>query len=207
MNWYKQATEVLEYQGHHQPATMGSGAPLYNLSDTYPDDIYSSNGSRYYGDRSGFDNESISIIHAARNRPDFPVTIYRAIPYVNAEVDKKIKELSKIVSYYYKFNFFPMNNHIVYEAQDKYPVPQYDYDKQQELILQDIQQQIETLKNEKVEKPQINTGDWVTISRGYAKEHGQSNIFGPYKILQKTVKAKDLFTDGDSIHEWGYDPQ
>lgn len=53
----------------------------------------------------------------------------------------------------------------------------------------------------------INTGDWVTINRSYAKEHGESALNGEYKILSKTVKARDIFTNGDSIHEWGYDPQ
>ena len=36
---------------------------------------------------------------------------------------------------------------------------------------------------------------------------GESALGGKYKILSKTVKARDIFTNGDSIHEWGYDPQ
>lgn len=52
---------------------------------------------------------------------------------------------------------------------------------------------------------QINEGDWVTLSRRYAKDHGESNLEkGNWKILKKTVRAKDLWNDGDSIHEWGY---
>jgi spore germination cell wall hydrolase CwlJ-like protein len=53
----------------------------------------------------------------------------------------------------------------------------------------------------------INKGDWVTINRDYAKEHGQGALNGDYKILKKQVYARDLFTAGDSHHEWGYDPQ
>lgn len=52
----------------------------------------------------------------------------------------------------------------------------------------------------------INAGDWITINKNYAKEHGESYLDN-YKILEKKVKAKDIFTNGDSIHEWGYDPQ
>jgi hypothetical protein len=53
----------------------------------------------------------------------------------------------------------------------------------------------------------INSGDWITINKDYAKQHGQSVLEGNYKIVKKKVKAKDIFTNGDSIHEFGYDPQ
>tara|TARA_R110000868_G_scaffold102621_3_gene282649 strand:+ start:510 stop:2360 length:1851 start_codon:yes stop_codon:yes gene_type:complete len=53
----------------------------------------------------------------------------------------------------------------------------------------------------------INKGDWVTINRDYAKNHGEGALNGDYKILKKDVYARDLFTAGDSHHEWGYDPQ
>lgn len=53
----------------------------------------------------------------------------------------------------------------------------------------------------------INNGDWVTISKKYAKEHGEGPLKGDYKIVNKLVHPRDIFTNGDSIHEWGYDPQ
>ena len=53
----------------------------------------------------------------------------------------------------------------------------------------------------------INSGDWVTITKQYAIEHGENRFDGDYKLLSKKVKAKDLATDGNSIHEQGYDPQ
>jgi hypothetical protein len=53
----------------------------------------------------------------------------------------------------------------------------------------------------------INPGDWVTINRGYAKEHGESSLRGQYRIISKKVYARDIFTEGNSIHEYGYDPQ
>jgi hypothetical protein len=55
-------------------------------------------------------------------------------------------------------------------------------------------------------KASINQGDWVTINRNYAKDHGESTLNGEYKIVSKTVDARDIYTDGNSIHEWGYDP-
>lgn len=53
----------------------------------------------------------------------------------------------------------------------------------------------------------INPGDWVTINKAYAKEHGESYFDGEYDILTKKVRAGDVFTNGDSIHEWGYEPK
>jgi len=52
----------------------------------------------------------------------------------------------------------------------------------------------------------INPGDWVTITRQYAELHGDYAFKEPYKILTKTVRAKELYTEGSSIHEWGYNP-
>jgi hypothetical protein len=51
----------------------------------------------------------------------------------------------------------------------------------------------------------INNGDWVTINRNYAKDHGEHALNGNYQILSQKVPARKLFTNGDSIHEFGYD--
>ena len=51
----------------------------------------------------------------------------------------------------------------------------------------------------------INSGDWVSTSRKYAEDHGRSNLGNDYQVLETTVRADELFTDGNSIHEWGYD--
>ena len=53
----------------------------------------------------------------------------------------------------------------------------------------------------------INQGDWVTTDREYAMEHGIGALGGNYKIIKQQAKARDLFTNGDSIYEMGYDPQ
>ncbi len=56
-------------------------------------------------------------------------------------------------------------------------------------------------------KGEINPGDWVTLVKEYAKDHGESNLGGNYKIVKKEVFARDIFTDANSIQEFGYDPQ
>jgi hypothetical protein len=53
---------------------------------------------------------------------------------------------------------------------------------------------------------EINSGDWVTIVRDYAKEHGEGPLMGNYQIVETTARAGDLFTAGDSIMEWGWQP-
>jgi hypothetical protein len=52
----------------------------------------------------------------------------------------------------------------------------------------------------------INDGDWVTLSQKYAIEHGESNLNGEYDILQKKVRAGDVYSEGNSLNEWGYSP-
>jgi hypothetical protein len=52
----------------------------------------------------------------------------------------------------------------------------------------------------------FRSGDWVTTSKQYAKDHGDSALQEKYRIFSKSVKAKDIYTDGNSIFEWGYNP-
>jgi hypothetical protein len=49
----------------------------------------------------------------------------------------------------------------------------------------------------------INSGDWVTTSKTYAKDHGENSIGKGYKIISKNVKAKSLSTEGYP-YEFGY---
>jgi hypothetical protein len=54
----------------------------------------------------------------------------------------------------------------------------------------------------------INPGDWVTPSRKYAEDHGIEEIeAGDWAIYTRTVRAGDLFTEGNSIAEWGWEPE
>ena len=44
---------------------------------------------------------------------------------------------------------------------------------------------------------EINPGDWVTINKEYAKYHGYRHIGDDYKIIEKEVKASEIFTGGE----------
>jgi hypothetical protein len=51
----------------------------------------------------------------------------------------------------------------------------------------------------------INPGDWVSIIKEYAVDHGEKMFDDNYIILSKTVKVSEVFTEG-YMEEWGYDP-
>lgn len=205
-------TEIIkldeQYQGEHEaPNRHNEDSPMHDLSGTYPDDIYSNDAGRLYGDFSDeySDNESLSIIKRARNKPNALIKIYRAVPDINKETNKEIKKLTDITSYYNHWGFFPRKNDIVYALKDKYETID-DYDERQKAVLNHIYGEIENLRKSKSSPLKINDGDWVTININYAKSHGKNNLNNKFKIITKTVRAKDLYTDGNSIHEWGYSP-
>lgn len=54
--------------------------------------------------------------------------------------------------------------------------------------------------------PELNDGDWVTLSQTYAEQHQESNLNGSGEVHAFTVKAKDLRFAGDDINEFGYFP-
>jgi len=192
-----------DYKGEHGAPTT-EDSPMHDLIDTFGEDIYTHKAYDLFGRYSPYAAQSIPIIQRVKNKPNAPVKIYRAVPDINHELKTKLKPFYHIVNYYNKFNFFPMKNDIVRDLQDKYPIEKYPYEKQQELILKDVEQQIENLKT-KLQKPlTINNGDWVTINLNYAKQHGKDHLNNKYKILSKTVRAKNLFTDGNDVSEWGY---
>lgn len=54
---------------------------------------------------------------------------------------------------------------------------------------------------------QINSGDWVTLSRNYAKQHAasQSEASGQkWHTISKLVPAHEVWWNGDSINEFGW---
>ena len=74
-----------DYKGSHTAPKPDQGNSLHDLSNIFPDDIYGPYGARYYGHSEPFDAQSINIIQKARNKPNLPVTIYRAVPDANYE--------------------------------------------------------------------------------------------------------------------------
>jgi len=181
-----------DYHGEHEAPDKASGAPMHDLTDFYPDDIYSANGARYYGDEGGTgrDQQSISIIQGARGKPKARIKIYRAVPRQSQDM---VPEYEKQKAYIQKHGKVPSYVDTELDRSDYY---------------EEISDKLDDLlANPSGEKNTgINKGDWVTINKVYAIEHGRSNLNSNYKILTKTVPASTLFTEANSIHEWGYDP-
>ena len=56
-----------------------------------------------------------------------------------------------------------------------------------------------------IKDTRVRNGDWVSITKEYAEEHGWRILDEDYRIIENKVPAKYLYGNGDSIHEWGYD--
>jgi len=204
----KQAGAVLaDYRGGHTAPMKDRGnAPLHDLTQTYPDDIYSSNAARYYGHYGdGRDSEAVRLMQMAKGKPDMPVTMYRAVPDLTADASKEIKALNKTIAYKDKFGFFPMKDDLSEQFRAKYQDSGLSWDDIQSKAYQDMVEKASNLQSTLKKPLPINNGDWVTLSKAYAKEHGEGALNGNYKIVSKKVPARKLFTDGNSIQEFGYD--
>lgn len=190
-----------EYRGEHGAPDRHTGDPLHNVSQrVYPDDIYSSDAARQYGDGRNDDSHVIGIIQQYRGKPNKSVKIYRAVPKMDNDV--RLQQLRKLINYHNKFGFFPVGNSIVHDYEDKFE--DLEYDDKQKAVYDAIVSDVEQLSS--ADKIQITAGDWVTVNRGYAVEHGRNELKNNFRVIEKTVKARDLYTNGDSVHEWGYDP-
>jgi GNAT superfamily N-acetyltransferase len=133
--------EAVNYRGaHNAPKGEFGEASLDAMDKTYPDDLYSENGARYYGDTVDvrMDRAMHALIRSLRGKPDAQVKVYRAVPK---------------------------------GATDK-----------------------------------INPGDWVTPNRQYAIGHGE-RFDGGMDVIERTVRAGDLYTEGNSIFEFGWSPK
>lgn len=104
---------------------------------------------------------SLSVIRNVKNKPNAKITIYRAVPDLNKELNKQINDLKDILLYYDRFNFFPLKNKTIYFLEEKYKMEE-DYEEKQKLILQDIKDQIVSLSSQKQKNLTINPGDWVS---------------------------------------------
>jgi len=210
--------EYEEYTGHHKAPGKKDGYPLHDMTDVFGDDFYtlpSNDVARYYGSGYNFDVLLVSIIKSYKDKPNKPIKIYRAIPDFNSITKKKIDDLLFIARYYDGFKFLPPTNNKKYKKYEDL-IDEYTDKVTKEnpnLSYDDIQKQVSELMYKDAydlkgttDKYSINPGDWVAINREYAVNHGKSYLGNKYKILTKTVRAKDLYTEG-YIEEWGYDPQ
>ena len=181
-----------DYKGEHEaPKAHADDAPMHDLKKIFPDDIYSADADRLYSSGEPYDRQAISIIQQARGKPQMSVKIYRAVPKLMSS-EEKIAELQKHKAYIQKYGKVPKG--VDWSDRSKY----YEH----------CCDEIEKLQKnpQSTQKLTINKGDWVAICMQYTVDHGNANLKRNYRILTKTVKAKDLYTDGNSIQEWGYDP-
>jgi GNAT superfamily N-acetyltransferase len=203
-----------DYKGEHEAPSREYGSPLHDVRVMFGNDFYdlsSKEIARQFGSYNSYDERLASIIKSYKNKPNAKVKIYRAIPDFNKEITDKIKNLSSIINYYNNYNFYPSAykykklNEIVSEYENiiKNNNPDIDYDKLQKEIYDNISKDINELSSKK-EKYKINSGDWVTIIKDYAIQHGK-NVLNKYIILSKTVNASEIYTEG-YLEEWGYDP-
>ena len=124
---------------HRAPdGTFGEGS-IDKMDTVYPEDIYSSNGARYYGNDDFESRKTIELFRSVRGKPEAELTVYRAVP----------KGVSGV----------------------------------------------------------INPGDWVTTSRKYAELHANYFEETGADILEKKVKAKEVYSEGNSIFEFGWNPK
>lgn len=184
-----------KYHGIHRAPDRNNGAPMHDMTDgVYPEDLYSVNGGTYYGLGDSRAEEVMAILRRVRNKPDAMVTVYRAVPL---SPDERLDELEKQKEYILRSGKIPK----YVDGSDLEDVSEY-YDA--------ISREIEMLRNSKHRgtKTSINAGDWVTPVKSYAREHGNSNLGGRgnYRVVQKRVQARHLFTEGNSLLEFGYDP-
>lgn len=194
-----------EYTGQHSAPLMDENDPMYNVINMYPD-MYTDKALNYYGGYELDDGYVINLIKNVHNKPKALVAIYRAVPNINKKIIKEIDNLNNIYNYFIKYRFFPMKNELINKLQAEVwkDNPTFTYDQMQRGVLEKIFEMVNELKSQKEKPIKINNGDWVTVSKMYAKQHGESNLNNNYKIVTKTVKASQLFTDGNSIFEWGY---
>src|SRR5690606_33036146 len=136
-----------------------------------------------------------SLIFSCRNKPKKAVKIYRAVPHKKSP-EQEIAGLEKQKAYIMKNGRLPTG-----VDTNMNPSKYYEH-------ISDVIKRIQKYQVGKTEEKSImiKPGDWVTIERRYAVEHGKAALNGEYKILSKTVKASELYTDGNSLYEWGWNP-
>ena len=188
-----------DYRGEHQPPTRadaasGSGSPLHDLSGTYPDDFYGPDGARLYGGGETGSGEAWSVIRSVRGRPNARVKVYRAVPRSMGR-DERIRDVER------RKRDVLRRGRVPADARGDFPDASAYY----EHLCGELER-LEAMPEEEPAKSSIEPGNWVTVSRLYAKEHGEAALNGEYRILSKTVRAADIFTDGNSLVEQGYDP-
>lgn len=185
---------LLEYKGEHEAPTKEGSASLDDLTaeGIYPDDVYTRGREYAHGDT---DLECLSIAMACKGKPNKSVRIYRAVPLGDKKAtEKELATREKQKAACLRRGTVPSDYNG--KKSDFYNFVSDEIEK--------LEKKLEDMADD--DKIKINAGDWVTLSRAYAVEHGKDHLNGKYKILSKAVKAKELHTDGNSLSEWGWNP-
>ena len=186
-----------DYRGEHRGPGK-EGAPLHDLTHNgvYPKDVYSSKGRQYYGAGDEFDQAAFSFIQAYHNNPNRKITIYRAVPYQQTKEDLLAALQKAQAEWMRRAKPIPA---FMAEFQKLGKKKYYEW-------LGDEEEKVKKSDKEVKNISEINPGDWVTIVRNYAKEHGKAHLKNKYKVLSKKVKASQVWFDGNSLNEAGYSP-
>lgn len=185
---------VPDYRIIHTAPNSDTGASLDDLTRVYPQDIYSQDATRLYGTgQQSLDRRAAALINEMRGQPNKKVRIYRAVPISD---EKRIGELEKQKAYILRTGKVP---------------PYVDTDLDHSEYYDKISTELNSLLDSPIKKQpnSINDGDWVTPFKEYAFEHGDSHMGGrgKYEIISQRVLASEIFTNGDSWMEWGYEPK
>lgn len=211
----KQLKEEYDYRGQHTAPDKESGCPAYDLTlnDVYPDDIYSSKAIQYYGTGEPTDRVIYSILSSCRNRPNMVLTVYRALPDPNYKSKNKLSDINNLISYVESYGFPPIESTLgkkikikgdrteLLDIIDKFGS---DFNYKKDSYLDYLYSERNKIRDSSTKPLQINPGDWVAITKKYADDHRAGEI--GWTTISKKVKAKEIYTNGDSWDEWGYDP-
>ena len=192
------STFILEdYRGEHRGPGK-EGAPLHDLTHNgvYPKDVYSSKGRQYYGAGDEFDQDAFAFIQDYHNNPNRKITIYRAVPYQQTKEDLLAALQKAQAEWMRRAKPIPA---FMAEFQKLGKKKYYEWLGDEEEKVKKSDKKVENISK-------INPGDWVTIVRQYADSHGKAHLKNKYRILSRTVTAKEIFTNGDSLAEWSWNP-
>lgn len=190
-------SEAEDYRGEHRAPTREDGAPLSDVTANgiYPDDVYGPNGLRYYGTGDdAMDAVALAVIRRMQNKPAAKITVYRAVPLFESNAEK-IARFEQEKKFILKTGRIPAQAERQWSNRSEY----FSW-------ISDEIERLKTLPEHIQTSTAIKPGDWVTTVRKYAVDHGKSALNDLYRIESKSVRADELFTDGNSWLEWGYDP-
>jgi hypothetical protein len=189
----------LEYRGQHQ-APSREDAPLWDLTrnGVYPADVYDLSTMRSYAIGDGSDANTWGIVRLYRDKPRSKVKIYRSVP-MRMSMQEQIDQIDSEKRYILRHGKVPSGVRFLGTPSSYYEAISRKRDA--------LVEKLETQGESQEPRLSINPGDWVTLDRRYAASHGES-VLGKsnYKILSKSVPSSEVFTDGNSIMEWGWDP-